>query len=99
MSIELDRTIAVEESGPQNPGMHTVAAAPAEGRITDGSEFSPVHAQALLLAAQIKQLPEIRQDRVAAIANAIRNGTYQVSPEQTADAILSEQDAQSGSAA
>jgi flagellar biosynthesis anti-sigma factor FlgM len=34
--------------------------------------------------------PEVRSERIAAIQAAIANGTYQVSPEQTADAILAE---------
>lgn len=35
--------------------------------------------------------PEVRSERIAAIQTAIANGTYQVSPEQTAEAILAEQ--------
>ena len=35
---------------------------------------------------------------MAAIANAGKSGTYQVSPEQTADAILSEPGARSSAA-
>lgn len=34
--------------------------------------------------------PEVRSERIAAIQAAIANGTYQVSPEQTAEAILAE---------
>jgi anti-sigma28 factor (negative regulator of flagellin synthesis) len=33
---------------------------------------------------------ELRSERIAAIQAAIANGTYQVSPEQTAEAILAE---------
>lgn len=39
------------------------------------------------LAAKIKQLPDIRQDRVAALQKAIKNGEYQVSDQQIADAV------------
>lgn len=34
--------------------------------------------------------PEARSERIAALQAAIANGTYQVSPEQTAEAILAE---------
>ena len=34
--------------------------------------------------------PEARSERIAAIQTAIANGTYQVPPEQTAEAILAE---------
>jgi anti-sigma28 factor (negative regulator of flagellin synthesis) len=40
----------------------------------------------------------VREEKVAAIANAVKRGTYQVSPEQTADAILSEAGARSSAA-
>ena len=40
--------------------------------------------------AQAGQLPETRSERIAAIQAAIANGTYQVSAEQTAEAILAE---------
>ncbi len=43
--------------------------------------------------------PEIRSERIAAIQAAIANGTYQVSPEQTAEAILAEHLARDESAA
>jgi flagellar biosynthesis anti-sigma factor FlgM len=42
------------------------------------------------LAAQAASPPEIRSERIAGIQRAIANGTYQVSAEQTAEAILSE---------
>lgn len=43
--------------------------------------------------------PEVRGERIAVIQNAIAEGTYRVSPEQTADAIISEQQARDGTAA
>jgi anti-sigma28 factor (negative regulator of flagellin synthesis) len=42
------------------------------------------------LAAQVNELPEIRQEKVAALGRAVQSGNYQVTPEQTADALLSE---------
>jgi anti-sigma28 factor (negative regulator of flagellin synthesis) len=37
-----------------------------------------------------QQLPEVRQRRVEALARALRDGQYEVSSEQVADALLSE---------
>lgn len=42
------------------------------------------------LVAQVNQLPEVRQEKVAALAQQLHQGTYDVSPSQTADALLSE---------
>jgi flagellar biosynthesis anti-sigma factor FlgM len=41
------------------------------------------------LSAQLQQMPEDRQSRVEALAQAIREGRYDVSPEQIAHSILS----------
>jgi len=68
-------------------------------RTKNQAESTSLQTRAGVLTAQMQQLPEIRQDRVSVIANAIRNGTYQVSPEQTAEAILSERQADGAVAA
>jgi negative regulator of flagellin synthesis FlgM len=57
---------------------------------SDSAELSMDYARVASLASQINGLPEIRQEKVAALSNAIQQGTYDVSPEQTADAMLSE---------
>lgn len=40
------------------------------------------------LASQALSTPAIRQDKVEALRQAIANGTYQVAPEQVADAMI-----------
>lgn len=40
------------------------------------------------LVDQVKSAPEIREEKVTALRNAISSGTYQVSPEALAEAIL-----------
>ena len=40
------------------------------------------------LSAALSNVPEIRQDRVNAIAQALRNGSYSVSDQQIAEAML-----------
>ncbi len=65
----------------------------------DATHHAPLdRAGASQLAAQATP-PEIRGERIAAIQNALANGTYQVSSEQTAEAIISEQQVQDGTAA
>jgi negative regulator of flagellin synthesis FlgM len=39
------------------------------------------------LKASLAQVPEVRQQRVAALRQAVGNGSYQVSDEQLSDAI------------
>ena len=56
----------------------------------DTAEISPDQVRVQSLAAQVNALPEIRQNKVEALGRAIREGTYQVSAEQTAAAMLSE---------
>jgi negative regulator of flagellin synthesis FlgM len=40
------------------------------------------------LTALAMQTPEIRQDRVSALRDAVRNGSYQLDPGKIADAML-----------
>lgn len=45
------------------------------------------------LAAQVQQAPEVRATRVAALASAIRDGSYAVGSDQIADSLFSEMQA------
>jgi flagellar biosynthesis anti-sigma factor FlgM len=83
-------SVTVAENVANKRNAQDTASTPRGRRTKNQAESTSVQARAGLLTAQVQQLPEIRQDRVTAIANAIRNGTYHVSPEQTAEAILSE---------
>jgi flagellar biosynthesis anti-sigma factor FlgM len=51
------------------------------------------------LAAQAATQPEIRSEKIATLKNAIANGTYQVSADQIAEAILLERQTRDGTAA
>jgi flagellar biosynthesis anti-sigma factor FlgM len=55
----------------------------------DTAKFSPDQARAQQLASQVNQMPEMRQDKVAALQRAVQAGTYQVTPAQTAGALFS----------
>ena len=59
------------------------------------SGLSPDAAQVRDLAAQVNMLPEVRREKVAAIKAALQDGSYAVSAEQLAEAILSELEARS----
>jgi flagellar biosynthesis anti-sigma factor FlgM len=56
-------------------------------------------ARASRLAEQSDPPLDVRSERIAAIQAAIADGTYQVSPEETAEAILAEQQVRDGTAA
>jgi flagellar biosynthesis anti-sigma factor FlgM len=55
---------------------------------TDQAQLSGVHLQVQALAAQAAQLPEVRQERVSALRQAVLGGNYDTTPEQTAGALL-----------
>jgi flagellar biosynthesis anti-sigma factor FlgM len=57
---------------------------------SDRAELSTDQAKVSALASQVSSMPEIRQEKVTELAAAVRNGSYDVSPEQTADAMVSE---------
>ena len=56
----------------------------------DRVELSPEARQIIQLAEQTRQLPEIREDRVAALRQQLADGTYNVDPQQVAASILEE---------
>ena len=99
MRINLDRNInnnealgntqSASNSAATNAG--GAAGAPAQTSLgNDSAELSMDHARVAALAAQVSNLPEIRQEKVNALSNALQSGEYNVSPEQTAAAMLSE---------
>jgi len=54
----------------------------------DQAQLSGVHAQVLALVARASQLPEVREQRVHALRQAIQSGQYQSSPEKVAVAVF-----------
>jgi flagellar biosynthesis anti-sigma factor FlgM len=77
-SVGLEATTRLRTDGQSTPS--TGSTAPAK----DSSDLSP----AAQVVAQALQLPEVRQDRVASLQQQIASGTYQVPPQEVADAIL-----------
>jgi flagellar biosynthesis anti-sigma factor FlgM len=68
----------------------TVTPASGEGLAGDTAQLSLDQARIQALATQVNALPEVRQEKVAALGRAVRQGSYQVSPQQTADAMIAE---------
>jgi flagellar biosynthesis anti-sigma factor FlgM len=54
----------------------------------DQAQLSGAHVQVQALAAEAFQLPEVRQERVQSLRQAIQSGQYTASPEKVAGAVL-----------
>ena len=54
----------------------------------DVAHLSADPARVQALAAAVSQLPEIRQERVTALAESLRSRTYEVTAQQTAGALM-----------
>jgi flagellar biosynthesis anti-sigma factor FlgM len=54
----------------------------------DQAQLSGVHVQVQTLAAQASQLPEIRQEKVNALRQAVLGGSYQPSSTQVAEGLF-----------
>lgn len=66
------------------------AAATGSELANDTAQLSLDQARVQSLAAQVNNTPEIRQEKVAALGQVVRNGSYEVTPQQTAEAVVSE---------
>jgi flagellar biosynthesis anti-sigma factor FlgM len=54
----------------------------------DQAQLSGSHAQVLALVTQASQLPEVREERIHVLRQAIQSGQYQSSPEKVAGALF-----------
>lgn len=71
---------------------HPAAAKSSTGEApdADGADLSPDQARVDALTAQVGALPEMGMERVAALQSAVKQGLYNVSDQQTAEALMSE---------
>ena len=60
----------------------------------DQAQLSGAHVQVQALATLASQLPEVRQERVQTLRQAVASGQYQVSPDEVAAALLAHLTAQ-----
>lgn len=77
-NVGIEMPSRVRSDGKSAPAVNGVGS----GR--DSSDLSP----AAQVVAQAMQMPEIRQDRVASLQQQIANGSYQVAPQEVANAML-----------
>jgi flagellar biosynthesis anti-sigma factor FlgM len=91
MRIDLNTSIGqASNSGELTKASLRSSVAPASSDVpADVAKLSPDYVRAQALAAAVSELPEIRQDKVAALSEMIRSGNYAVTPEQTAEAMVS----------
>jgi flagellar biosynthesis anti-sigma factor FlgM len=54
----------------------------------DSAQLSGAHVQVQALVAQALQFPEVRQEKVAALRQAVLSGSYQPTSQQVAGAVL-----------
>jgi flagellar biosynthesis anti-sigma factor FlgM len=54
----------------------------------DQAQLSGTHTQVQALAAQALRLPEVRQEKVGALRQAILSGTYRPGSDDVADALV-----------
>jgi negative regulator of flagellin synthesis FlgM len=57
---------------------------------TDDAQLSPDAALASSLHAKLAQVPEVRQEKVGQLRQSVNEGTYTVSSEQIASAMLND---------
>ena len=70
------------------------ATAPSPAPSEDQAQLSGAHTQVQALVTLASQLPEVRQERVQALRQAVKNGQYQASPGEVAGALLNHLTAQ-----
>jgi flagellar biosynthesis anti-sigma factor FlgM len=79
------------ESGRPNTPSATAANARASSPISlgqDQAQLSGAGAQVASLTAQALQLPEVRQERVQALRQAVQFGNYELNPQAVAGSLL-----------
>ena len=74
-------------TAPQNPGAESSAAL--SGALgEDQAQLSGAHIQVVALATQASQLPEVREERVQALREAVEARRYSTSPDEVAGALM-----------
>jgi|SRR5271170_4889752 flagellar biosynthesis anti-sigma factor FlgM len=90
MRVDLNANLEpTPDAGPAGKASSRVA--PGTGSTVpeaDSTQLSTDQVKVQALSAAVLQLPEIRQDKVAGLAEQVQKGVYQVSAQQTAEAML-----------
>lgn len=90
MRIDLNHTPQLPEPSRSGSAQNSALAASASEVLggEDQAQLSGAHAQVLALVAQAVQLPDVREQRVQLLRQAIQSGQYQSNPENTAAAVF-----------
>ncbi len=88
MRIDLHNTAAGQITNQESGKVSNKPVQHGGAPIEDTASLSTDSVSLSSLSTQAMQSPEVRQDRVDALRQAIGNGTYSVTPQQIADAIV-----------
>jgi flagellar biosynthesis anti-sigma factor FlgM len=93
MRIDATNTLTGSQE-PERPGSSTSTSKPGQtGQAALGSDtasLSSAGERVASLKAELQNTPEVRRDRVLALQKAVRQGSYHVTDQQIASAILSD---------
>lgn len=91
MRIDLNANVGptLDTGGAGKAGSRAVSGAGSAAVEGDRMQLSTDQVRVQTLSAAVLQLPEIRQEKVAALAEQVQKGSYPVSAEPTAEALLS----------
>ena len=91
MRIDLGSNLLPSEGAPSvQSGARSGEAVRSSGPESAPAQLSTDHFSAAALSAAVSQFPEVRQEKVAALAEQLRTGNYEVSAKQTAEAMVSQ---------
>ncbi len=88
-SLYSDFSMEVERSTPSDGSAKSQSAA-SNKAVEDTASLSTSDESVSVLESTIKDLPDVRQERVAELRSSIENNNYIVTPEKIADAIYRE---------
>jgi flagellar biosynthesis anti-sigma factor FlgM len=87
MRIDLNANIGqTPDAGPA--GSRGISGVGSTAPEADSAQLSTDQAKLQALSAAVLQLPEVRQEKVTALAEQVQQGSYQVSAQQTAEALM-----------
>ena len=93
MRIDLNRTAANDVAAEQQTKQVAAAEHSKTNAVAheDTTSFSTDSVAVSDLTAKALQTPEVRQDKVNSLRQAVQNGSYKVDPQAVADAMLKEE--------
>ena len=91
MKVALDGALSANLLQWQRSAMARSRSAENIGAPADNEGGRPLlSATAAALESRLQEVPDVRQQRVEALRNAISAGTFRISPQRIADAMLAE---------